>query len=92
MGLSLGDVVHRFKTMTTKQYADGVKQWDWSAFRGRLWQRNYYEHIIRNEAGLERIREYTLQNPLRWSLDRENPARTGSDDFDGWLAGPSGFH
>jgi len=72
--LSLPDVVHRFKTMTTKRYTDGVKQSGWPPFRGRLWQRNYYEHIIRNDESLDRIREYILNNPLQWELDRENPA------------------
>ena len=38
-----------------------------------LWQRNYYEHVIRNEEELSRIREYILNNPLKWDLDRENP-------------------
>jgi REP element-mobilizing transposase RayT len=50
------------------------------------WQRDYYEHVIRNEDGLNRIREYIFTNPLRWALDRENPGRTGEDDFDRWLA------
>jgi len=39
-----------------------------------LWQRNYYEHIIRNDAEWERIRLYIQTNPLQWSQDRENPA------------------
>jgi len=47
--LSLGDIVRRFKTLTTRQYIDGVKSSHWSPFPGRLWQRNYYEHIIRSE-------------------------------------------
>jgi REP element-mobilizing transposase RayT len=38
-----------------------------------LWQRNYYERIIRNENELSRIREYIQNNPLKWDLDRENP-------------------
>jgi hypothetical protein len=38
-----------------------------------FWQRNYYEHIIRNENELNRIREYIQNNPLEWDLDRENP-------------------
>jgi len=38
-----------------------------------LWQRNYYEHIVRNESELSRIREYIQNNPLKWDLDRENP-------------------
>lgn len=39
-----------------------------------VWQRNYYEHIIRNEAELVAIREYILDNPRRWDEDPENPA------------------
>jgi REP element-mobilizing transposase RayT len=39
------------------------------------WQRNYYEHIIRNEAELNRIRQYILYNPTLWQFDRENPER-----------------
>ena len=44
-----------------------------------VWQRNYYEHIIRNENELTKIREYIQNNPLKWSLDRENPNRIGVD-------------
>ena len=77
-GLSLPDVVHRFKTMTTKRYADGVNKGAWTAFPGRLWQRNYYEHIIRNDESLNRIRAYIVDNPLQWALDRENPDSEGT--------------
>ena len=38
-----------------------------------LWQRNYYEHIIRNESELDRIREYIVNNPIKWTLDYDNP-------------------
>jgi putative transposase len=69
--LGLPDVVHRFKTMTTKRYADGVRANQWPPFPGRLWQRNYYEHIIRDDQSWRRIREYIMTNPLRWHLDRE---------------------
>ena len=69
--LGLPDVVHRFKTMTTKRYADGVRANQWTPFPGRLWQRNYYEHIIRDDQSWRRIREYIMTNPLRWHLDRE---------------------
>ena len=72
--LSLGDMVHRFKTMTTKRYADGVKQNGWAPFPGRLWQRNYWEHIVRNEMELNRIREYIHTNPTQWKFDRLNLA------------------
>ena len=68
-GLSLSDIVHRFKTMTTKRYADGVKQNNWQPFDKRLWQRNYYEHIIRNENEYNRIAEYIIRNPQKWKED-----------------------
>jgi len=71
--LSLPDVVHRFKTMTTKRYVDGVKYYDWPMFPGKLWQRNYYEHIVRNENELKQIRKYILKNPAMWETDLENP-------------------
>jgi REP element-mobilizing transposase RayT len=38
-----------------------------------IWQRNYYEHVIRNEASLDGVRAYIVNNPLQWALDRENP-------------------
>lgn len=40
-----------------------------------LWQRNYYDHIIRNEKALNVIRRYILYNPLMWSYDMDNPDR-----------------
>ena len=73
--LPIGEVVQRFKMLTTKRYADGVKQQNWPAFPDRLWQRNYYEHIVRNDVALERLRRYVLENPERWASDEENPAR-----------------
>ena len=39
-----------------------------------VWQRNYYEHIVRNERELRAVRDYIKHNPMQWSLDRENPA------------------
>lgn len=70
---TLGDVVGAFKSWTTVLYARGVRGAGWVSFDGRLWQRNYYEHIIRNEAELDRIREYIMTNPGRWAEDREDP-------------------
>jgi len=65
--------VNRFKTMTTKRYADGVKQNGWPVFPGKLWQRNYYERVIRNVNELSAIREYITRNPQQWSMDTDNP-------------------
>ena len=78
-GLSLSDVVHRFKTMTTKRYADGVKQQGWPPFSAKLWQRNYWEHIIPNEVELGAIREYIQNNPAQWELDRLNSNQVRRD-------------
>jgi len=60
---TLPRVVQWFKTMTTNEYIRGVKQHGWPAFDGRLWQRNYHEHIIRDDAELSRIRRYIVSNP-----------------------------
>jgi len=74
IGSPLRDVVQWFKTMTTNEYIRHVKQNGWKTFNGKLWQRNYYEHIIRNENDLNQIREYIINNPLKWDLDKENPS------------------
>ncbi|HKI87235.1 MAG TPA: transposase, partial [Thermoanaerobaculia bacterium] len=75
--LSVPDVVHRFKTMTTTRYITGVKRHGWRPFPARLWQRNYHDHIIRRDASLERIRNYIATNPARWAEDPENPVGAG---------------
>ena len=62
-----------FKTMTTNAYIAGVKQSGWPPFPGRLWQRNYYERIIRDDGELSGIREYIRLNPVKWADDNENP-------------------
>ncbi len=70
---TVGGIVGAFKSITTVRYTHGVKHYGWLPFPGRLWQRNYYEHIIRNEESLNRIRDYIANNPLQWEWDRENP-------------------
>ena len=47
-----------------------------------VWQRNYYEHIVRTDRPLNRIRAYIDQIPARWHLDRYNPDAVGSDAFE----------
>ncbi len=71
--LSLPDVVHRFKTLTTTKYIKGVKENRWPCFDKKLWQRNYYEHVIRNEKELEETREYIQNNPMKWADDENHP-------------------
>jgi REP element-mobilizing transposase RayT len=66
---SLGSLIAGFKGITSKRINDA---------RGTpgdpVWQRNYFERVIRNEGELQRIREYIAINPGRWADDQENPA------------------
>ncbi|HOZ38151.1 MAG TPA: hypothetical protein PLH64_05305 [Anaerolineaceae bacterium] len=69
--LSLSEIVHRIKSLTTHEYMIGVRDKGWSQFEKRLWQRNYYEHVIRNERDYQAIYEYILANPMNWEKDEE---------------------
>ena len=70
---ALGKIVQWFKTMTTNDYIKAVKMNNVEPFPGKLWQRNYYEHIIRNESDLNSIRQYIVYNPAKWGEDEDNP-------------------
>jgi hypothetical protein len=70
--------------MTTNEYIRGVKTASWQSFNGRLWQRSYFEHVIRNEESLNRIRQYILDNPARWEFDRENPTSKNPESENAW--------
>jgi len=63
--VTLADIVGAFKSLTTHAYIQGVHQVSWPAFEKRLWQRNYWEHIIRNEQEYQAIVQYIRENPLR---------------------------
>ncbi|MEA3328375.1 MAG: transposase, partial [Candidatus Omnitrophota bacterium] len=69
--LSLSDIIHRFKTLTTKKYIDGVKNDNWEPFNKHLWQRSFHDHIIRNDKSLNDIREYIINNPATWIDDAD---------------------
>lgn len=71
----LSQMIQWYKTMTTNEYIRGVKQLGWKPFNGKLWQRNYYEHVIRNETDFNRITRYIESNPARWADDNEKPSR-----------------
>ncbi len=68
-GASIGNVMDWFKTMTTNEYIRGVKNENWIPFDKKLWQRNYYDHIIRNNRSFQKITDYILNNPVEWHLD-----------------------
>ena len=63
---ALGAIIGAFKSLTTNAYIAGVRAQGWPAFEGRLWQRDYYERIVRDEAALRAIRAYIERNPQRW--------------------------
>jgi REP element-mobilizing transposase RayT len=64
----LGQLIGSFKTVSTKRI-NALRLTPGEPF----WQRNYYEHVIRNEADLAEIREYILNNPARWDEDDYYP-------------------
>ena len=69
---SIGSIVRSYKAAVTRQCRkDKICE--------IVWQRNFYERIIRNEKELGNLREYIANNPLNWSLDRENP---GSENYE----------
>ncbi|MBK8443154.1 MAG: hypothetical protein IPL35_06935 [Sphingobacteriales bacterium] len=63
-------MVGAFKSIVTVEYIRGVKNWGWIPFNGKLWQRNYHEHIIRNEQSYQRISDYIINNPTKWTEDK----------------------
>jgi len=71
-GKKLGDMVGAFESITTVKYINGVKTKNWKRFDGKLWQRNYWEHIIRNEQSLNTISAYIINNPKNWDNDKLN--------------------
>ncbi|HOV61199.1 MAG TPA: transposase [Candidatus Hydrogenedentes bacterium] len=76
---SIPTIVRLFKSVTTKRI---------NILRGTpgmpVWQRNYYEHIIRNNESLNRVRQYIADNPERWAYDRENPDATNPEKERPW--------
>jgi putative transposase len=66
---TLGQIVAYFKYQSTKE----MNEADNIGIITEFWQRNYYEHIIRNEKELKQKMDYILDNPSRWDEDRENP-------------------
>lgn len=71
-GAPLPTILQWFKTMTTNAYIQGVKQNGWPPFMGKLWQRNYYEHIVRNDGELNIIHTYIHNNPRNWTTDNNH--------------------
>jgi REP element-mobilizing transposase RayT len=79
---ALPEIVRAFKAFSTRR----INEYR-SSPGAPFWQRNYYEHVIRDEASMNRIREYIVMNPLRWSYDRDNPERIPDQDEDSFWEG-----
>jgi putative transposase len=86
---TLSEVVGAFKSIAATEWLKWLRQH--APHRsGRVWQRNYYERVIRNEDELSGIREYIHVNSSKWELDRENPHHVASREYTrqwGWLEG-----
>lgn len=70
--IEISIIITWLKTMTTNEYINGVKNEIYAPFNKHLWQRNYYERIIRNENEFNKIREYIINNPVNWLNDENN--------------------
>ncbi len=68
---TLGDIVGTFKSLVFKVYLDWIEINEPSR-RAKFWQHNYYEHIVRNDRELNAIRQYIIDNPIHWKMDRDN--------------------
>jgi len=66
---SIGEMIGAFKSLSTLAYIQSVKNDNWPSFDKKLWQPNFYEHIIRDEPSFLQIVEYIETNPLKWRDD-----------------------
>ncbi len=71
----LPKLIGRFKMLSSKQTNQSR-----NTPGKKLWQRNYYEHIIRDEKNYYRICEYIINNPLKWELDSLHPENGGFNE------------
>ena len=91
-GRTLGEMMGAFQSITSVEYIHGVKNKNWQPFNKKLWHRNYWEHIIRNDNEHNRIVQYIIKNPLKWDNDKlnggngnmvmENPAEY---NYENWM-------
>lgn len=70
--VSIPDLVRVFKMRVMKSWPSGVRLGGWEPYDTHLWQRSYYDTLIRNDAHLETTRAYILANPLRWIEHRND--------------------
>jgi putative transposase len=68
--LGLPDYLDRFKSLTTRLYIDGVRYEKYIPFERHLWQKSFYDHIIKDDIEYQKILEYIKANPLNWKEDK----------------------
>jgi len=76
---TVGAIVRGFKSAVTRRVNE-IRQTPGTP----VWQRNYYEHVIRAEDELDRIRRYIEDNPRMWEMDRENPLAQKTRGKESW--------
>jgi putative transposase len=64
----LGAIIQNFKSVSTRNINQAR-----DAHGTKIWQRNYWEHIVRDNVDLDRVRKYIIDNPANWDSDDENP-------------------
>ena len=65
----LTEIIGAFKSTTTWKYSLGVKDNGWPKYTKKIWQRSFYDHVIRNDEDLRVLRDYILNNPMELSIE-----------------------
>lgn len=66
---NLSDIVRWIKDASVRRHSLGVKNHGWDTYQGRLWQKGFHDHIVRNEQELETLRRYIATNVESWEKD-----------------------
>jgi putative transposase len=86
---AIGQIISAFKSLCVKRWSEKMSQCG-NTLKESFWQRNYYDHVIKNETELDLVREYIVYNPDQWSCDNENPEHVNNIDHSKkyqWLEG-----
>lgn len=67
-GYHIPDIMRWFKSVTTNRYIHGVKERGWAPFHNTLWQRNYFDRVVRDQNEFDNVKRYIEENPQRWQI------------------------
>ena len=79
---SLSSIIGAFQSISSRRYADGVLEFGWEPFDGRLWQRSFYDQIIRSPQHLDNVRAYIIDNLRNWINDDLHPSRSDHSNLE----------